>query len=65
VVGEAGDGLEAIDRLRELSVESKMGAVAHSPVSHPRSSNPACGFPALGFPTGFTSRHTQDGRFNR
>ena len=46
-------------------VESKMGAVAYSPVSHPRSSNRACGFPAHGFPTGFTSRHTSGGYDHR
>jgi hypothetical protein len=46
-------------------VESKMGAVAHGPVSHPRSSNRACGSPAHGFPTDFASRHTLGGCFHR
>ena len=46
-------------------VESRMGAVAYSPVSHPRSSNRTCGATASGFPTGFTPKYTAGSIFQR
>ena len=43
----------------------RLSPTCHDSVSHPRSSNRTCGSPASGFPTGFSSRHTLDGRSYR
>src|SRR5271166_2719839 len=57
---DSGHLYHARQRIPDMLVESRTGAVAcaiwHHPVSRPRSSNAACGFPALRSPTGFTAK---------